>query len=233
MELVFNSNFSPLKKLSHSFSQEEIKNETMLFSADYEFARKNGDGLTHLFLDNLPEDFKKSKLVIDTRVHMLMPGWYPCIPGWHHDDIPRKGRFGQPNYIDPEYYSEHILMVVNSSVAPTEFLTGNVVLKLPSPEEVIYNVWNKEINLRLNSNPPEDWKVTPVEDSTLYVFNWETFHRGTVTVKNGWRFFIRASRYFKDKYKSVEDHERFQRRTSKNQIRRQVQIYMSELEAGW
>lgn len=70
MELVFNSNFSPLKKLSHSFSQEEIKNETMLFSADYEFARKNGDGLTHLFLDNLPEDFKKSNKKTSTNLYV-------------------------------------------------------------------------------------------------------------------------------------------------------------------
>lgn len=25
----------------------------------------------------------------DIKVHMLMPGQYPCIPGWHHDMVPR------------------------------------------------------------------------------------------------------------------------------------------------
>ena len=25
----------------------------------------------------------------DVKVHMLMPGQYPCIPNWHYDNIPR------------------------------------------------------------------------------------------------------------------------------------------------
>ncbi len=25
----------------------------------------------------------------DIKVHMLMPGHYPCIPGWHVDNVPR------------------------------------------------------------------------------------------------------------------------------------------------
>ena len=27
--------------------------------------------------------------VVDVKVHMLMPGAYPCIPGWHLDFVPR------------------------------------------------------------------------------------------------------------------------------------------------
>jgi len=27
--------------------------------------------------------------IIDVKVHMLMPGQYPCIPGWHLDMVPR------------------------------------------------------------------------------------------------------------------------------------------------
>ena len=29
--------------------------------------------------------------LIDVKVHMLMPGQYPCIPNWHRDFTPRKG----------------------------------------------------------------------------------------------------------------------------------------------
>ena len=29
--------------------------------------------------------------VVDAKVHMLMPGQYPCIPNWHGDFIPRDG----------------------------------------------------------------------------------------------------------------------------------------------
>lgn len=30
-----------------------------------------------------------SEYVIDVKVHMLMPGQYPCIPNWHCDFLPR------------------------------------------------------------------------------------------------------------------------------------------------
>jgi len=28
---------------------------------------------------------------VDVKVHMLMPGQYPCIPNWHYDFVPRDG----------------------------------------------------------------------------------------------------------------------------------------------
>lgn len=30
-----------------------------------------------------------SSYLIDVKVHMLMPGQYPCIPNWHEDFVPR------------------------------------------------------------------------------------------------------------------------------------------------
>ena len=39
--------------------------------------------LIESFPDN-PNDF-----VWDIKVHMLMPGQYPCIPNWHFDNVPR------------------------------------------------------------------------------------------------------------------------------------------------
>jgi len=232
--MKFSSSFMVAGRCRHSFSQEEIKKETMLFSADYDFARKNGDGLTNLFLDNIPDEWKNSKLIIDSRVHMLMPGWYPCIPGWHHDDVPRYGRFGQPNYENPDYYSEHLLMVVNAEVAPTEFLVGNAI-EVPQVEDdqTVYEVWSKHLNERLKYDTEWDAYLHKVEDSIIYRFDWQTFHRGTAAVKNGWRFFIRASRFWKDSEMTIADDSRFQRRTGKNEIRRQVQVYMEDIEKGW
>jgi len=34
-----------------------------------------------------PEDL--NNFVFDVKVHMLMPGQYPCIPNWHYDNVPR------------------------------------------------------------------------------------------------------------------------------------------------
>ena len=33
--------------------------------------------------------FKKEDYLVDVKVHMLMPGEYPCIPNWHRDFVPR------------------------------------------------------------------------------------------------------------------------------------------------
>lgn len=37
--------------------------------------------------DSFPEDV--NNFTWDVKVHMLMPGQYPCIPNWHYDNVPR------------------------------------------------------------------------------------------------------------------------------------------------
>lgn len=42
----------------------------------------------HSFVfDTFPEDM--NDFIFDVKVHMLMPGQYPCIPNWHYDNVPR------------------------------------------------------------------------------------------------------------------------------------------------
>src|ERR1700749_4013133 len=68
---------------------EVLKNEPMFFNSDLNFAYEAGGPATRSFIDALPDGWKAEPAVIDTRVHMLMPGWFPAIPGFHHDDVPR------------------------------------------------------------------------------------------------------------------------------------------------
>lgn len=223
--MLFNSRVTEIARVIERFDDNILKNETMLFSADYNFARRNGDIITQSFLDKLPEDWKKSKIKIDSRVHMLMKDWYPCIPGWHHDDIPRTRSDRQPNYEKLDYESEHIIMVVNADVAPTQFIVGEIDMDIPPIGKVIYDVWNRDINSFLPHIALCNFELKEVEDCVIYHFDWQSFHRGTAAVKNGWRMFIRASRYSDDKA--------FQIRPYRNEIRRQTQVYLSALEAGW
>ena len=223
--MLFNSQVTEIARVVERFDDNILKNETMLFSADYNFARRNGDIITQSFLDKLPEDWKKSKIKIDSRVHMLMNDWYPCIPGWHHDDIPRTRSDRQPNYEKLDYESEHIMMVVNADVAPTQFIVGEMNLDIPPVGSVIYDIWNREINTIIPHLNLFNIHLKEVEDCVVYHFDWQAFHRGTAAVKKGWRMFIRASRY--------SDDVAFQIRPYKNEIRRQAQVYLSALEAGW
>lgn len=85
---VFKPSIKILNPFAVGIDSNAIKNEKMFFNSDLVFAYENGGPITKSFIDNLPEEWKTNS-VFDSRVHMLMPGWYPAIPGWHHDDVPR------------------------------------------------------------------------------------------------------------------------------------------------
>lgn len=211
--LIVDSNMSRIAKM-REFATEEIKNEPMLFNCDGQWAYDNGGPLTRDFLDRLAEPL--DQYVVDSRVHMLMPGWYPCIPGWHHDDIPRSLPNGQPNYSNPEYRAKHYIALVGADVSPTRVAIGKT--KLPLLSENVYATWNSIVEQKIADGV---LKEKLFEDRVIYLMDDQTLHTGQKAQKNGWRFFIRAS----------FDTDRVDKVT--NEIRRQVQVYLDEPMAGW
>ena len=87
----FNSQIKEVGTIDVSNVKEsDIKNAVMLFSSNIDYAYNTSDVLTRKFIDALPEEWKNDPtVIIDSRVHMLMKGWFSCIPGFHHDDVPR------------------------------------------------------------------------------------------------------------------------------------------------
>jgi hypothetical protein len=203
----------------------EIKNEPMLFNCDFAAANELGGPLTDEFISLLPDDWKNIPLVIDSRTHMLMPGWYPCIPGWHHDDVPRTRADGQPNYDEGQLRSEHIMALVGGEICATEFAVGEVDLIVPKLGKTIYEDWDRDVELLVNNGA---MTRESVPTNRLIHFDDRAFHRGTPAIASGWRWFIRASRYF-DKDGNPVD--RPNPRT--NEIRKQSQVYMPTINAGW
>ena len=212
MSFTFNS-YCFLGKTLPPFSQEKVKNEPMLFNCDYEYARKLGGPITHAFLDLLQLD---GPIIIDSRVHMLKRGWWPCIPGWHHDDVPRSRADGQPNYKNPEYESFHCLALINGGIAPTEFALGTSTFNEVPIKQTVYKVWHGEVEKQLLDNRLMRYQA---ESNRLIYFDWQTWHQGTRAVTDGWRFFIRASAKTN--------------RKPTNEIRRQVQVYLDLPMEGW
>ena len=222
-EKIFDSKIKLLNKFE--CSDEHIKDEPMFFNADYNFAYKNGGEITRAFLDDLPEDWK-TDVVFDSRVHMLMPGWFPAIPGYHHDDVPRPvipvGQHfitaGQPDYDNPRYKSEHILALVNANICPTKFVVGKCKMSPVADGELVYRKWHGEVEKLI-----ADEKVEVIEcpDRQLVYFDWECFHTGDKAVSNGWRWFGRISRNT-DRINNIT-----------NEIRKQVQVYLEFPMEGW
>jgi hypothetical protein len=215
METIkFKSDFQVGEKLS-PYSEAEIKNEPMIFSGTKAFALEHGGPITREFISRLP---KYTEFLIDSRVHMLMPGWYPCIPGWHLDDVPRTRPDGQPDHTHPAYKSWNVMAILGDA-SVTEFIKGDLELEdVGYNEGAVYGRWNAEINHRLVE---KDCKIAirRVPDATMLSFKFGAFHRGVPATKNGWRLFIRAN--FNTARKAM------------NEIRKQTQVYLPVPEAGW
>jgi hypothetical protein len=197
-----------------------VKNEVMFFGASIDFVnRTTGAPITQALLESALSvlGFENTEhVVVDTRVHMLMPGWYPCIPGWHHDDVARTRADGQPNYAEQPYYSRHVLFVLNSEIAPTEFAVGAHDLPDVPLGQKVYQTWHPLVEQQLQSGV---LRRVSVQDSEMVGFNWQTMHRGVAAVSGGWRYFFRAS-------------VRMPRH--RNEIRRQVQVYVpGNINEGW
>lgn len=194
-----------------STNQTVIKSEPMLHRATRTYAYDHGGPLTHLFLNSLPWP----EILIDSRVHMLMPGMYPCIPGWHHDDVPRSRGDGQPNYEAPAYRAEHC-MALWGDCSLTEFALGEHEIQIPPIGRKIYKDLSPQIEALCIAG--KLYRVTAPECRLIF-FDWNTWHQGAPTTKTGFRFFIRATRGSE--------------LSAKNEVRQNANVYMPILDEGW
>lgn len=212
----FHSSIEERGNFKSNFPEYIIKNETMLFNCDLEFAYANGGELTQSFIDTLPDDWKDCNPVVDSRVHMLMDGWFPCIPGYHHDDVPRNTPTGQPNYDHLKYHSQHLMGLLNGDICSTLFALGKH--SLPVVDGVIYQKWHPMVEQQIK----DGLLITyPVKSGVYTEFDWQSMHTGQRAVKSGWRWFIRLSRQT-DRQKLIS-----------NEIRKQSQVYLEFPMQGW
>lgn len=216
-QILFKSNLKKIAPFATNIDNDKIKNEPMFFNCDLKFAYKNGGEITKSFIQNLPVDWILDDVVFDSRVHMLMKDWYPCIPGWHHDDVPRT-KNGQPNYENQHYYSEHILGVVNSDICPTKFALGDVYMPKAEDGEVVYEKWHNVVESEIKEGV---LRSVDISDRILTYFDCNTFHTGQKALSNGWRWFGRLSRKT-DRVKNIT-----------NEIRVNAQVYLEFPTKGW
>jgi hypothetical protein len=153
-------------------------------------------------------------IVIDTRVNMLMKGFYPSIPDWHCDWVER-GKNGQPDLNKLDRLAQNYCCVISDKedVSGTEFITNKLLVTYDKD-----NVWRSisegvEFYKKRNA---ADVTSSKLKSGDMLKFNQEALHRATPAKCNGWRFFFRLSCV------KVEP---------KNEIRNQTQIYVKE--GGW
>lgn len=217
MSLRFCSSISTWHQFGEDrFSQEDVRNEPMFHKASPGFALQNGGPITAAFLRVLNDRGVVPK-VIDSRVHMLMEGWYPAIPGYHLDDVPRTRPDGQPDHAAPAYKAQHAMMVVGDS-SLTTFAIGDVkgLEDVPVGGGNVYGKWHPQVEERVAQNFLFERQVRSGE---VVRFSWQSFHKANPATKKGWRLFIRASW---DTGREPAD-----------EFRTQANVYMTDPFAGW
>lgn len=75
---------------------DEIRNTPGLFQASLDDALKYGGELTRAALSAFDLHGDREYVVVDTKIHMLKPGFMPAIPGWHTDAVPRATHSASP-----------------------------------------------------------------------------------------------------------------------------------------
>jgi hypothetical protein len=215
--------------------QKEIRHIPQFYRASADYAYRLGGPVVRKFIDLLPLDTRFKYVSIDSRIHMLMPGWMPCIGGWHCDDFyrpqatPNVAAFSpvQPDLqgiVRDDKYSKHHALVIGD-MAPTEFITTPFNMEIPiiKPHQNLYAVMDKWIEDRMPDI--SDASYFPILGSTfikpgqIVSFDCFDFHRGTVAQSSGWRMFMRAT---ESNHWEPQD-----------EIRTQTQVYLESFHAGW
>lgn len=188
--------------------------ERMLYQSSTEFAFENGGEWTNECLEILYEELSTGDwldLRIDTRVHMLKPGWYPCIPGWHGDFIKRDDN-GDLVYRDGiDQRVRHFALCSHSPT--TKFLRDRQI-------EMKKGGWGHVSRTIEDRGDLEPYNIPAGE---LVEFNSRELHKGTKCEEAGWRYFFRATLF------PPEDERRGE---TMDKIRWQTQVYAPE-NKGW
>ncbi|QNL30826.1 hypothetical protein SEA_ESTES_138 [Mycobacterium phage Estes] len=194
-----------------------------------------GGPLLRQLLPHAPLVGDHKHVFVDTKVSMLMPGWWPAIPGWHTDGVPRvvpqppgllpgvklysSAAAGKPSLVEqanqhldgyrPRYHTIHV-----GNDCPTEFIDG--LLRLPidhDEDEEMYAEMTRKIDgcstLR---------KLKALEGQWM-TWDWWNIHQATQATQRGWRLLVRIT-------------ESHQPPVDSDFIRPQNQVYVPK-EFGW
>lgn len=194
---------------------QDLRHLPQFFRADQDMAWRLGGSVVQQILSTVGFSRRWRHVSIDSRVHMLMKGMYPCIPGWHCDDFYR-GDDGQPDLINvmERAPAEHVCIILGDC-SRTVFQAGAWEWRIPSYSTSLYAAAHKAIEAEAGVV----FKVQQVNPGELWWFSPITWHRGSPATKNGWRYFLRVT---------GSDHWE-----PKNELRTQTQVYMTDPFQGW
>lgn len=199
INVLFNRNNLVFGQSIEQPSVSEIKNTFSLWNASYDDAIRYGGDLTReaLRVMNLRHDRKH--IIVDTKIHMLMKGMSPGIPGWHVDGSPRDNLknpngSGMPDTFaqegDDHFNRYHLLVTGNGCL--TKFLQDPVLIPIPDkPSFEVYTEMSSYVQDSLLSDSQFGNPIN-VPTGTVVEFDWWSIHTAIIATQKEWRYLIRV-----------------------------------------
>lgn len=226
--MAFNRNAITIGNSIEQPSGSEIKNTFGLWNASIDDAVRYGGEITRLAIKAMNLRFDRKNIVVDSKIHMLIPGMSPAIPGWHTDGAPRDNAknpqgtglpdtFAQENDLRPNRY--HLLVTgVGCLTSFIDVLNFEVPIP-PTPTYDVYEIMSAYVHDAVKKNPAI---TKQVPSATVVEFDWWNIHSGVIATSKEWRFLIRVCE--SDYYEPQKD--------LREVIRMQSQVYAPH-NFGW
>lgn len=197
INVLFNRNPLVFGKSIEQPSVIELKNTFGLWNASYDDAIRYGGEITRQALRAMNLRHDRKHIIVDTKIHMLMQGMCPSIPGMHTDGAPRD-EFKNPNGIgkpdtfaqenDPKPNRYHFLVTGEGCL--TQFVSRP--LEVPIPAEPSYEVYTMMSSFVRNEAIKDPSLLLTIPSATVVEFDWWDIHTGVFASKKEWRYLIRV-----------------------------------------
>lgn len=225
--MLFNRSNPAFGKAIEQPSEELVKNTLGLHNASLEDALKYGGELTRAAIGAMNLQLTKKNIIVDTKIHMLLPGMCPAIPGWHTDGVPRGNSLDPtvkqaPNIHAQEEMDSPIfhLLVTGESCLTSFIKERNFKLEVPNePSTKLYQTVSKQVNEKVKTGELTSYEAP---SCVPIMWDWWEIHTGIPAKKHEWRFLIRVT----------ESDIQEPKTDLRDIIRTQQQGYMP-MEFGW
>lgn len=232
-------------------TEAEIKDTPTLWNASLDDAMRYGGDLTRAALSAMDIVGDKKYVIVDTKVHMLAPGQYPALPGWHTDGTPRLpqgwyegagGEYGNERF----GVTENLLASLHPQnkglpvIAAQEHLNSPRFHLLVTGQGCLTQFIDDPFDVEIPATPSRglygeitrqvrerveagELEAFDMPSCTSVEWDWWTLHQAQAAQRVEWRYLIRVTE---------SDHNEPQTDLRKI-IRTQNQVFVPTIDTGW
>lgn len=179
-------------------TNEEVKSTFGLWNASLDDALRYGGDLTKAAISAMDLKHDRKYVIVDSKIHMLMPNMCPAIPSWHTDGVPRGKDLNPASKGEPRLDAQDVMrsprfhLLVTGTGCLTDFIRErNVVLDHDEEsDEQLYTQLDKQIKRKLAD---DELHTESIQSCTATEFDWWDLHTGTWADRHEWRYLIRVT----------------------------------------